>query len=135
MTVPCRLSGAFVPTSQYCSCLDACQGHSHLIASSVSMQFLHLQISPFDKSSIPMLTHLHMEITSLPLPNCILTPLQLYYQDKHGQEQETTLDIPEWFSGNHNTLLVLHNDAGNIYSSGFATSCQGHSSPCAPRPM
>ena len=39
----------------------------------VSAQFLQLQISTFDKSSIPTLTHSRMEIASLSFP-CILTP-------------------------------------------------------------
>ena len=41
----------------------------------VSTQFLHLQISTFDKSLIPTLTDSRMEIASLPLPPLYSYPL------------------------------------------------------------
>ena len=55
---------------------------------SVSAQFLHLQISTFDKSSIPTLTHSRMEIVSLSFPLYSYPPLRPYYRDEQGQEHE-----------------------------------------------
>ena len=38
------------------------------------------------------------------------------------KNKKTTLDIPEWFSGNHGKLLVLQIDTRNIYSLGFSAT-------------
>ena len=58
------------------------------VAPTVSTQFLHLQISTFDKSSIPTLAHSRMEIASLSFPLYSYPPLQPHYQDEQGQEHE-----------------------------------------------
>ena len=73
----------------------------------VSAQFLHLQILTFDKSSIPMLTHFRMEIASLSFPLYSYPPYDPTIKTNKDKNTKTTLDIPEWFSGNHNKLLVL----------------------------
>ena len=54
----------------------------------VSVQFLHLQISTFDKSSTPTLTHSCMEIASLSFPLYTYPPLRPHYQDRQGQEHK-----------------------------------------------
>ena len=74
----------------------------------VSTQFLRLQISTFDKSSIPTLAHSRMELLHSPSP-CILTPPShdLTIKTNKDKNTKTALDIPEWFSGNHDKLLVL----------------------------
>ena len=54
----------------------------------VSAQFLWFQISTFDKSSIPTLTHSRMEIAALSFPLYPYLPLQPYYQDEQGQEHK-----------------------------------------------
>ena len=58
-----------------------------------------------------------------PYPHCILTsPYNFTIKMNMDKNKKTTLDIPEWFSGNHNKLLVLQNDTRNIYSLGFSTT-------------
>ena len=79
----------------------------------VSTQFLHLQISTFDKSSIPTLTHSRMRIASLSFPLYSYPPLTTLLSRRTGtRTQKTTSDIPEWFSGDHNKLLVLQRTLG-----------------------
>ena len=74
---------------------------------SVSAQFLRLQISTFDKSSIPMLAHSRVEIASLSFPLYSYPPYNLDIKTNMDKNTKTSLDIPEWFSGNHDKLLVL----------------------------
>ena len=53
---------------------------------------------------------------------CIPTPLTtLLSKRTRTRTQKTTSDIPEWFSGNHDKLLVLQNGARDIYTLGFST--------------
>ena len=73
----------------------------------VSAQFLHLQNATFDKSSIPTLTHSRMEIASLSFPLYSYPPYDLNIKTNMDKNTKTSLDIPEWFSGNHDRLLVL----------------------------
>ena len=75
--------------------------------SPVSAQFLHLQISTFDKSSIPTLAHSRMEIASLSFPLYSYPFTTLLSRRTRTRTRRHRLDIPEWFSGNHDKLLVL----------------------------
>ena len=69
--------------------------------------FYTFKISTFDKSSIPTLAHSRMEIASLSFPLYSYPPYDLTIKTNKDKNTKTSFDIPEWFSGNHNKLLVL----------------------------
>ena len=56
----------------------------------VSAQYLHLQISTFDKSSIPTLAHSHMEIASLSFPLYSYPPYDLTIKTNKDKNKKTS---------------------------------------------
>ena len=48
-----------------------------------------------------------MEIASLSLPLYSYPPYDLTIKMNKDRNMKTSLDTPEWFSGNHDKLLVL----------------------------
>ena len=78
--------------------------------------FYTFKISTFDKSSIPTLAHSRMEIASLSFPLYSYPLTTSLSRRTRTRTRRHLLDIPEWFTGNHDKLLVLQYDARNIYS-------------------
>ena len=125
------------------------------------MQFFTFSISTFDKSRFPRALIITWKSHPSPYPHCTSTPLRLTHQDKHGQEQKNILNLIMVFQSRpetttttsvtkiYQTLGILNqgdlwrlppclqgpSQAGALSGQNPLddTSCQGHSSPCAPR--
>ena len=68
-------------------CLQALRAETVVIYTHCQGVIFHFSNFDFWQVKIPTCTHYRVEISSLPLPPCTSTPLQLTHQDEHGQEQ------------------------------------------------